>query len=345
MNKKTYTFLITSNRRGHTRTVTITAAWLKTFLLLGIVGCVVFGAMAVDYAGLLLQAGENKRLKAENAYLKRQFDVVESKLTSLETSLDRIKNFSKKLRLITHLEDDDRSLRLAIGPMPKAGQSVNELEEDMRDRQPASEFLEKESEFMNHPPLDDAHGELSMSRDRDYVSLSIQIDRAVKASQLREQSVLSLLENLSERQSLLNATPSIKPARGWFSSRFGYRIDPFTGRPVMHNGIDMAAPPGTPVRAPGDGVVSHVGYEPGYGKLVSIDHGYGVVTRYAHNSQVFVELGQKVKRRDVIAAVGSTGRSSGPHLHYEVRVNGVPVDPINYILDDPGPQRGLAKSE
>ncbi|MEZ4872822.1 MAG: M23 family metallopeptidase [Bdellovibrionales bacterium] len=86
--------------------------------------------------------------------------------------------------------------------------------------------------------------------------------------------------------------------------------------------------------SPADGVISYIGYESGYGKLVSIDHGFGVVTRYAHNSQVFVEVGQKVKRRDVISAIGTTGRSSGPHLHYEVRVHGIPVDPMNYILGE-----------
>ncbi len=102
----------------------------------------------------------------------------------------------------------------------------------------------------------------------------------------------------------------------------------------MHYGLDMAAAPGTPVMAPADGVVSYVGYESGYGKIVAIDHGFGVRTRYAHNSQIYVELGQKIKRRDVISAVGTTGRSSGPHLHYEVRVNDVPVDPINYILNE-----------
>ncbi len=132
----------------------------------------------------------------------------------------------------------------------------------------------------------------------------------------------------------VNATPNIKPTRGWFTSRFGYRGDPFTGKPDMHYGLDMAAAPGTPVMAPADGVVSYVGYESGYGKIVAIDHGFGVRTRYAHNSQIYVELGQKIKRRDVISAVGTTGRSSGPHLHYEVRVNDVPVDPINYILNE-----------
>ena len=111
-------------------------------------------------------------------------------------------------------------------------------------------------------------------------------------------------------------------------------MSPFSGRPVMHSGLDIAASPGAPIHAPADGIVSFAGYDPGYGKLVSIDHGYGVVTRFGHTSAIMVEVGQKVKRRDVIASVGNTGRSTGPHLHYEVRVNNVPVDPSNYVLDE-----------
>lgn len=102
----------------------------------------------------------------------------------------------------------------------------------------------------------------------------------------------------------------------------------------MHAGLDIAAAPGSPVYAPADGVVSYAGYDQGYGKLVSIDHGYGVSTRFGHASQIYVQVGQKVSKWDVVAAVGNTGRSTGPHLHYEVRINGTPVDPINFILDE-----------
>ena len=102
----------------------------------------------------------------------------------------------------------------------------------------------------------------------------------------------------------------------------------------MHQGLDIAASPGSPIFAPADGVVSFAGFDAGYGKLVSIDHGYGVVTRFGHTSQIFVEVGQKIHRHDIVAAVGSTGRSTGPHVHYEVRVNNVPVDPQNYVLDE-----------
>lgn len=327
--------MVTTNRRGETRSFSVSSAWLKTSLFLGILGLVLLGAATVDYVGLLLESGENKRLKADNSSLKRQFQVVESKLDALETGLERVKSFSKKLRLITNIDDEDRSLKLAIGPNEQPGGLPHDVADaDAHQREPSSEFLKKDSLFLESPPLDERSGELGIEVRRDYASLSVRIDRAVKETQLREQGILQLYESLSERQSLLAATPSTKPARGWYTSRFGYRVDPFSGKPVMHAGLDIAAPPGAPVYAPADGVVSFVGYESGYGKLVSIDHGYGVVTRFAHNSRILVEKGQRVTRKDVISMVGSTGRSSGPHLHYEVRVHGVPVDPINYILSD-----------
>lgn len=334
MDNKTYTILVTTNRRGETRRLTLPAPVLKLAIFLGLVAVMLFGAATVDYVGLLLQANENKRLRAENLSLKKQFQIVETKVNSLETSLERVQNFSKKLKLITNIDDEDRSVKLTMGTQPKPGQPGDEAFEPVEDRAPASEILNKDSLFMQRAPLDEIKGELSTEAKKDYATLSIRIDRAVKETQLKEQSILALWESLSERQSLLNSTPSIKPARGWFTSKFGYRIDPFNGKAIMHAGIDVAGPPGSPVYAPADGVISYVGFEEGYGKLVSIDHGYGVITRFGHNSRVFAVVGQKVKRRDVIAAVGSTGHSTGPHVHYEVRVHGVPVDPMNYILDE-----------
>ncbi len=334
MENKTFTVLVSSNRRGKTKTFSISAAWVKAMGFLVGVLIVVLGAVAVDYVGLLLQVTENKKLRAERGYLKKQFQVVESKLTTLEKSLERVKNFSKKLKLIPNIEDtDERSVEASLSTIPRFGDKIygvtspKEGAEDISENQ-----LEADALFLKKPPLNHARGELSLSKGKDYAMLSVRIDQAVKNTQLREQSVLELWETLSERQNLLSSTPNIRPTRGWFTSTFGYRLDPFTSKPTMHNGVDLAAAPGTPVYVPGDGVVSYVGYEIGYGKIISVDHGYGVVTRYAHTSQVFVQLGQKVKRRDVIAAVGSTGRSSGPHLHYEVRIHGVPVDPMNYIL-------------
>lgn len=337
MDNKNFTILLTSNRRGETKSWTVSAAWLKAGLALSILALVLLSAAAVDYFGLLLEQGENKRLKAENEQLTRQFQVVESKLSTLESSVERIKTLTTKIKLITNIEDEDRVMKLSLGPMPRIEQNLAEFENEEKNeeyRGPSSEFLKRDTMFLEKPPLDEARHELSMTRKSDYANLSIRMDQAVKNSALREQGVIRLQELLQERQSILNATPNIKPARGWFTSRFGYRVDPFTGKSDMHYGLDIAAAPGTPVVAPANGVVSYVGYESGYGKVVAIDHGFGVRTRYGHNSQIYVELGQKVKRRDVISAVGTTGRSSGPHVHYEVRINDEPVDPINYILDE-----------
>ncbi len=330
VDKKTVTFLMVSNRRGTTRKISVSAGWLKAGTALLAVVTLVLAACLVDYVGLLSQAMEVKRLRAENDQLKQQFQVVEGKLNSLETGLERVKSWVVKLKNITNIDDENRELKLAIGPLPRTGEGINPA----ADRMPSSALAVKDAVFFERAPVDEAHGELTVEGQRDYASLAIRIDQAVSETLLREQGVLELYNSLSERQSLLAATPSIKPVRGWFTSKFGYRISPFTGRPVMHNGLDVAASPGAPIYAPADGVVSFAGYDAGYGKLVSIDHGYGVITRYGHLSQISVEIGQKIKRRDLIAAVGSTGRSTGPHLHYEVRVNGVPVDPINYVLDE-----------
>lgn len=336
MEKKTFTFLIVSNRKGTTKRITLSSAWLKSAAALFTIAVVISAACAVDYVGLLAQSIENRRLRVENDQLKQQFQVVEGKLNALESSLERVKGFVTKLKMITNVEGEDQSLRLAIGPLPRVGQSFG-------DRQPSSippltgemeSELAKDAIFYQKPPLDELQGELAVEGQRDYASLAVRIDQSVQDTSLREQSILELWESLSERQSLLAATPRVKPVKGWFTSKFGYRVSPFTGRPVMHNGLDIAASPGAPIIAPADGVVSFAGYDSGYGKLVSIDHGYGVITRFGHTSQLYVEVGQKVKLGDIIAAVGNTGRSTGPHLHYEVRVNNIPVDPSNYVLDE-----------
>ncbi len=326
--------MMVTNTKGSTQKWVISAAWLKAGLSFVILSVVLVAACTVDYLGLLTQSIENKRLRAENLILKQQFQVVEGKLNSLESSLERVKGFVTKLKMITNVEQEDRSLKLAIGPLPRVGQVGVENGEM---REPAAMMptnAVKDSVFFERTPVDDNQGELSVEGQRDYASLAVRIDQSVNESLSRQQSILELWQSLAEQQSLISATPSIRPARGWYTSKFGYRISPFTGRPMMHQGLDIAASPGSPIYAPADGVVSFAGFDAGYGKLVSIDHGYGVVTRFGHTSQIFVEVGQKIHRHDIIAAVGSTGRSTGPHVHYEVRVNNVPVDPQNYVLDE-----------
>lgn len=339
MDSKKYTLLIAPDREGRTWTWTLSAAWVRAGVALSFLFVLLLVTILTDYSSLLLKARENDKLRAENKILRKQFSEVEEKVSSLEAGLDRIQTLTKKLRLITDVDDKNRALRLAYSastqPVPV---SVDELSEQAeRDRQPSSEFWTADPLRHAHDlPVDEVNGELAQRKElvKDFATLSVRIDRVLKDSQLREQSLIKVWDSLSDRKSLLAATPSIKPARGWFTSKFGYRLDPMTRRPALHAGLDIATPPGTPVHAPADGIVSYAGYEGGYGKLVSIDHGYGVVTRFAHNSRIYVEQGQKVKRWDVISAVGNTGRSTGAHLHYEVRVHGVPVDPMNYILEE-----------
>lgn len=148
-------------------------------------------------------------------------------------------------------------------------------------------------------------------------------------------STLAAVEaKLEERVRWISSTPAISPVRGILTSGFGYRSDPLTHGRGVHQGIDIAAGFGQPVRASADGIVMRAADQGGYGKAVFLAHGFGVTTRYGHLSKIDVKPGQRVKRGDVIGKVGSTGRSTGPHLHYEVRVDGDAVNPLAYILDE-----------
>ena len=147
----------------------------------------------------------------------------------------------------------------------------------------------------------------------------------------REQSLLAMKDTLAERNSRLAATPSIWPTSGEVTSRFGWRSSPWGWSSDWHPGIDIASDYGTPIVATADGVVVHGGWYGGYGKMVQIDHGYGIVTIYGHNSEIVVNVGDKVKKGEVIAYMGSTGYSTGTHCHYEIRVNGSAVNPANFL--------------
>lgn len=154
-----------------------------------------------------------------------------------------------------------------------------------------------------------------------------------RQSELEEQNLEELIEAAKDKSARWAATPSIWPVRGWVTSGFGARVSPFTGQLAMHDGLDIGAAPSTPVRASASGHVRAAGFDAKMGNVVLIDHGYGIETEYGHMSKILVKQGQKVKRGDVIALVGSTGLSTGPHLHYMVKVKGQTVNPHNYILD------------
>lgn len=153
-------------------------------------------------------------------------------------------------------------------------------------------------------------------------------------TELLEAHFDSLEEAFTTKSDLLEATPSILPARGWLSSGFKYRIDPFTNKRTWHNGLDISGPKGTPVYAPAKGIIIYRGKQGGFGNLIEISHGNGLKTRYAHLDKFNVSKGQRVKRGDLIGYMGDSGRSTAPHLHYEIHKDGKGINPMKYIIRD-----------
>lgn len=149
----------------------------------------------------------------------------------------------------------------------------------------------------------------------------------------REQSMRELKQYLERKHSVFTATPTIVPVRGMVTAGYGYRRSPFTGQRELHEGLDIAAPHGTPVLAAAAGIVGFVGPFAGYGNVVVVNHGHGLSTFYAHNSRARVKEGQVVRRGDILAHVGTSGRTTGPHVHFEVHVKGSAVNPLRYVAD------------
>lgn len=157
---------------------------------------------------------------------------------------------------------------------------------------------------------------------------------AMFAQQMERRSEsLSVLEAMTLRERVVKSTsPTLQPvSAGWYSSNFGWRLDPFSGKKAFHEGVDFMAETGTPIKAAAGGVVVYSDYHPQYGNMIDIDHGNGMVSRYAHASKRLVKVDDIVLQGQKIAEVGSTGRSTGPHLHFEVLRNGAPQNPARYL--------------
>jgi len=167
------------------------------------------------------------------------------------------------------------------------------------------------------------------------VGSSSDIDGMIKRANSLAASFAEVSGTLAHNSEKMARIPSIMPTAGWLSSNFSLsRFHPILHYARPHEGIDVSAPMGAPIVAPAGGTVRLVTWETGYGNVLEIDHGDGIVTKYAHCSRIVVKLGQKVKRGQIIANVGSTGLSTGPHVHYEIHVNGKVVDPLTYVLPD-----------
>ena len=295
MSKKFYTIMIVPHAAAKFRRLKVS----RNFLI-----------AASSFLGVLLVAGlvsphlilQSSRLRSnveklslENAELKRANEKVDSSLAELRGRLAEFESKATKLALMVGVDD------LNAQQMAAGGSSF-----DLRGVSPKTSQAVLE-------------GEINTLKERTGVL----------------QDSFRILDMAFQKQALLlSSTPSIYPVRGLMGNGFGWRRDPFTGMRDFHQGLDVVAPLGTRVVAPADGIVTRVGPSGGFGNSIFVSHGYGIMTRYGHLQSFNVRVGQRVKRGDVIGTVGTTGRSTGPHLHYEVLVHQRTVDPGKYILEE-----------
>jgi murein DD-endopeptidase MepM/ murein hydrolase activator NlpD len=299
--KEYFTLMFLPGPNSHVRTLSISKSAIKTVFL--------------SFAALIVVS----------LYLVHEYNDVKDKVWELQTMREELKqqkaqvqNFALNLldykRQMFLLRDLDTKLRRAVslGPRDRAQQVLGIGGPDELGIQNLAAMGEKKQE----EALKEMHQELTQLKG---------------AASKQEASLQMLIEYFEDKRSLYASTPSVWPVRGWVTSHFGNRTSPFSGILKFHEGMDIAAQTGTPVMAPADGVVVKAGFGTGYGNMVEISHGYGLKTIYGHNSRLNVKAGQRVKRGDVISYIGDTGSSTGPHLHYEVKVNGLSVNPVKYL--------------
>ena len=299
--KEYFTLMFLPGPNSHVRTLSISKSAIKTVFLSLAALIVVSLYLVYEYNDVKDKVWELQSMREE---LKQQKAEVQSFALNL---LD----YKRQMFL---LRDLDTKLRRAVslGPRDRAQQVLGIGGPDELGIQNLASMGEKKQE----EALKEMHQELTQLKG---------------AASKQEASIQMLIEYFEDKRSLYASTPSVWPVRGWVTSHFGVRTSPFSGIQKFHEGMDIAAQTGTPVMAPADGVVVKAGFGTGYGNLVEISHGYGMKTIYGHNSRLNVKAGQRVKRGDVISYVGDTGSSTGPHLHYEVKVNGLPINPGKYL--------------
>ena len=227
---------------------------------------------------------------------RRQIVNLAGRITGVSQDLQRVQRFDSKLRMMMNMEKDPAEVGGAPGDFSRAYLPLHRQELAAR----------KMQDFLSH------------------------LSESVRLEEVRQQD---LLRALRENRDALASMPSIWPVVGFISSSFGGRSSPFGGGGQFHKGLDISNRMGTPVLAPAQGAVILAARDGAYGNSVEINHGGGIVTKYGHMQRWAVQPGQWVKRGEIIGYIGMSGRTTGPHLHYEVRLNGVPVNPMRYILE------------
>ncbi|MDE0151865.1 MAG: M23 family metallopeptidase [Bdellovibrionales bacterium] len=317
---KKYSIFITDNSQaGSMRSLSLSTRQLKIALGGALVLLLLFAVGTLDYSMAVFKQAELKKLRAENGELNRHVKVISNKTEQLEIQLQRVEDFSMKLKTIA------RQGAGAIGPLP-----YRVLSDTFNNNSFSTDSVE------TTPPYSTDKKKSLLENNKNFEN---HLDQLQRHTHLLQKQIWETIGALEEVNHLLAFTPTVSPVqRGWVTSQFGYREHPilhvgFSDNPHFHRGLDIAARRGEKVMAPGNGVVLAVGYDAGMGNYIIINHGYDLKTLYAHLDQVFVKKSQTVTRGDSIATVGNTGRSTGPHLHYEVRISNKAVNPEHYMLD------------
>ena len=305
MDQDRFTFVMIAGASSEPRTVAIPRRWVRFGLA---VGAALLLILTLTGVTLLVGMGERVsavQLERENALLAQNLEQMQEKVDQLSGALSTISERDRRFRLLAGLPDIDPEVRqVGIG-----GPGTGSIES---------------------APLFKVGSELS----DEVFQGSTDLNRLLRQANLLEVSFEEATRAMEGNRQSLAGLPSIHPTEGWLSSTFSRgRYHPLLNVRRPHEGIDISAWPGTGVVATGDGKVTFAGWRPGLGYTVEIDHGNGYSTRYAHNQKnLQVRVGDEVRRGDVIAFVGSTGISTGPHVHYEVHKDGRPVDPVDYLL-------------
>lgn len=248
---------------------------------------------------------ERQEMAQRDSYMRANLDAMAVKVGEMQARLVRMEAVSERLAGMAGIKPEELKRMESVSPSASGAGAGG--------------------------PLPELRAPVAVPSVSSMQELSELVDR-MEALGDRNADVFTLIESrLFEKRLTALAIPSSPPVNGPIGSGFGFRSDPFTGRAALHTGLDFPAAPGTPVLAAAGGVVLSAGTHPQYGQLVEIDHGSGVVTRYAHNSVMLVKQGDLIRRGQKVAEVGSTGRSTGPHLHFEVLVEGVQQNPSKFL--------------
>jgi len=285
------------------RQIKIPKLLIRLFLLLFISAAALLAWTFNDYYKIKARISTHIQLREKNRQQEMQLALLVRKIDQINSKMVELKKFDHKLKVMVNLETGENEDVQFLGIGGSDPSLIN-------------------PEYS----IEEAHKNLVRLMHRSLDNLNTEI--AVQTEEMTE-----LYDFLEGQKCMFACTPSIWPAKGWVSSRFGYRISPFTNEKEFHNGLDVSARTGSTIISPADGVVSSVGKSYGFGNILTINHGYGLKTKYAHLKKALVKKGQAVKRGQKIALMGISGRSTGPHLHYEVHLKGVPVNPLRYILN------------